>query len=395
MSKKGSENLAKRVQVSKACTNCRKAHSGCDNDRPCRRCVQHGLENSCIDVPRKKRTPKQAKEVTITEISSHSSNSSSDLSEKSAPNTNTSPKQTRAVLKPDTSLLPNDPFLRSDPSPLRLETQSNLPFFQTNVPFQPTTPFLQTKLSFSQPNSLPMNLQPDPQSNLSLFQTNVPFQQTTPFMYPDPSFIQPNSLQMNLQPNTSPILLNFSGTTLQSLAPSYSTSSSFQTNNLGEFRNQQSANEEIDLLMEKAMELEEKNKALESQLASLTGELSLLRESQRDADFSRNQLGPQVKQSQHNLAVSIWKETNEEHNYELIECNSSFLELVGYSEQDLRKHFTSKQLFQAFDGPSASPKRMKVNTAHGLKEVVTMINSIQETSSRYIIIQMLESIDTS
>jgi len=46
----------KRKQVKRACSNCRKAHAGCDENRPCRRCVGGGKELTCKDVPRKKRT---------------------------------------------------------------------------------------------------------------------------------------------------------------------------------------------------------------------------------------------------------------------------------------------------------------------------------------------------
>jgi len=45
----------KRGHVSKACTNCRKMHAGCDIQRPCSRCVFHRMESSCVDIPRKKR----------------------------------------------------------------------------------------------------------------------------------------------------------------------------------------------------------------------------------------------------------------------------------------------------------------------------------------------------
>jgi len=51
----------KRGHVSKACTNCRKMHAGCDHGRPCSRCVFHKMESSCVDVPRKKRVNKKKK----------------------------------------------------------------------------------------------------------------------------------------------------------------------------------------------------------------------------------------------------------------------------------------------------------------------------------------------
>jgi len=57
---KTGENVGqKRMQVPKACSNCRKMHAGCDIARPCRRCIQNGLENSCMDVPRKKRVSRK------------------------------------------------------------------------------------------------------------------------------------------------------------------------------------------------------------------------------------------------------------------------------------------------------------------------------------------------
>ncbi|GAM85098.1 hypothetical protein ANO11243_031010 [Dothideomycetidae sp. 11243] len=38
-----------------ACNNCKKAHLGCDSDRPCKRCCSSGKQDSCADVPQKKR----------------------------------------------------------------------------------------------------------------------------------------------------------------------------------------------------------------------------------------------------------------------------------------------------------------------------------------------------
>eukprot|EP01080_Neovahlkampfia_damariscottae_P008080 gene8080-12541_t len=40
----------KRRQVRQACQHCRKSHTACEEQRPCRRCVAHGLADSCIDV---------------------------------------------------------------------------------------------------------------------------------------------------------------------------------------------------------------------------------------------------------------------------------------------------------------------------------------------------------
>ncbi|KAG2374184.1 hypothetical protein C9374_011021 [Naegleria lovaniensis] len=40
----------KRKQVKRACINCHKSHAGCDDVRPCKRCVSLGLEATCLDV---------------------------------------------------------------------------------------------------------------------------------------------------------------------------------------------------------------------------------------------------------------------------------------------------------------------------------------------------------
>ncbi|KAI8924378.1 hypothetical protein BC831DRAFT_465937 [Entophlyctis helioformis] len=44
---------AKRRKIAQACTHCKKAHVSCETVRPCRRCVKKGLQDSCVDAPRK------------------------------------------------------------------------------------------------------------------------------------------------------------------------------------------------------------------------------------------------------------------------------------------------------------------------------------------------------
>lgn len=47
--------MKRRRQVKSACVNCRKKHAGCDNSRPCKRCVRNGTTDTCCDAPRKRR----------------------------------------------------------------------------------------------------------------------------------------------------------------------------------------------------------------------------------------------------------------------------------------------------------------------------------------------------
>lgn len=67
----------KRGHVSKACTNCRKMHAGCDKERPCARCVFNGWEATCVDTPRKKRISKKPKPGEKSDIIKIEGNSSS------------------------------------------------------------------------------------------------------------------------------------------------------------------------------------------------------------------------------------------------------------------------------------------------------------------------------
>ncbi|ORX51775.1 hypothetical protein BCR36DRAFT_350771 [Piromyces finnis] len=45
----------KRSQVKMACVNCKKSCKKCANVRPCLRCIQKGIADTCIDIKRKPR----------------------------------------------------------------------------------------------------------------------------------------------------------------------------------------------------------------------------------------------------------------------------------------------------------------------------------------------------
>lgn len=48
-------SVKKRKKTNRACNHCHKAHMTCDTNRPCHRCVQKGLLDSCEDAPRKRK----------------------------------------------------------------------------------------------------------------------------------------------------------------------------------------------------------------------------------------------------------------------------------------------------------------------------------------------------
>ncbi|OUM65120.1 hypothetical protein PIROE2DRAFT_69138 [Piromyces sp. E2] len=45
----------KRNQVKMACVNCQRSCKKCANVRPCSRCIQKGIANTCFDIERKPR----------------------------------------------------------------------------------------------------------------------------------------------------------------------------------------------------------------------------------------------------------------------------------------------------------------------------------------------------
>lgn len=49
-----SQKKRRVTSVKVACIQCRKKHQGCDNYRPCTRCVNANIEDQCIDAPRGK-----------------------------------------------------------------------------------------------------------------------------------------------------------------------------------------------------------------------------------------------------------------------------------------------------------------------------------------------------
>jgi len=53
----------KRQQAVRACNHCKRLHAKCSNERPCKRCENNGLAESCIDSPRKPRMGKLLKSV--------------------------------------------------------------------------------------------------------------------------------------------------------------------------------------------------------------------------------------------------------------------------------------------------------------------------------------------
>eukprot|EP01119_Soliformovum_irregulare_P000452 TRINITY_DN10312_c0_g1_i1.p1 TRINITY_DN10312_c0_g1~~TRINITY_DN10312_c0_g1_i1.p1 ORF type:complete len:197 (-),score=41.25 TRINITY_DN10312_c0_g1_i1:186-776(-) len=54
-------DVQKKTRIKKACINCQRAHLSCENDRPCKRCIER--ETECIDRESKKRGRKKKEET--------------------------------------------------------------------------------------------------------------------------------------------------------------------------------------------------------------------------------------------------------------------------------------------------------------------------------------------
>jgi len=65
----------KRIQVKTACINCRKKHQGCDNHRPCTRCINSGNEETCKDIPHKRGKPKMTEKQPLSTSGAGGANS--------------------------------------------------------------------------------------------------------------------------------------------------------------------------------------------------------------------------------------------------------------------------------------------------------------------------------
>ncbi|KAL9656850.1 hypothetical protein ABK040_004384 [Willaertia magna] len=89
-SNKSTTEKKKRKQVKRACVNCHKSHAGCDDNRPCKRCVSLGLEASCIDVvPNRQKNNFQASSNTSTNSGNSGKTNSTNIQPVPTVNNNT------------------------------------------------------------------------------------------------------------------------------------------------------------------------------------------------------------------------------------------------------------------------------------------------------------------
>lgn len=156
---------------------------------------------------------------------------------------------------------------------------------------------------------------------------------------------------------------------------------------------------EFETLIKEAIHLEEYNKKLEQRLINLSEELENLKEaSKMNQSAIWYQLQP--RHALQNLAISIWRESAGGDNYSLVEYNRKFLELLGYSEMELREiDLTWRKLLNTRIDPSSFfsfnsrfiAQKIQLLSAKGTKNVIVALIPIQDQfNSQFTVIQMLE-----
>ncbi|GAM18395.1 hypothetical protein SAMD00019534_015700 [Acytostelium subglobosum LB1] len=132
----GDQQTPAKKRTKKACLNCRTSKVACDHSRPCLRCVRHGIEAGCLDVPRKPKIyPKRARsDGKSSDVSSGSSSSASTLMQSidgaapvSATSSSAAPKRANKKAKHSSS----SPDLLSATIPTTTSTTSSS---STNTP---------------------------------------------------------------------------------------------------------------------------------------------------------------------------------------------------------------------------------------------------------------------
>jgi len=101
----------KRFQVKKACTNCRSSHTACSEGRPCERCISRKIEETCKDIPRKKRVSKSGSNL-MNSSGGVSSSATNILTDSPSPVIDSIPQPINPV-----SMQSLDPTPTFDPSP--------------------------------------------------------------------------------------------------------------------------------------------------------------------------------------------------------------------------------------------------------------------------------------
>jgi len=433
-----------RKQVPKACLNCRKMHTGCDTQRPCKRCTQYGMQDSCIDLDRRRRSGKasgkrqreestsdaeddvdevitpsrssRSKRMCYTELQrsdevlahqSHHDNSTTeavdvDCSHDHTVEYNFNTGSDVSNLQ-STSVLPPSP---SDIIAAKRDLESLLPQYQT-LTAKPDyeeldLAYYESSLSLDDTKNVWEIFAPIGQSSWentsSSSKSSLIADQKDASKYLTKDIMKSNSKELSFDSCT----FDFNNLNCENSLMAFNMTQQGKSPFLGHIsqapisKNTSSittsvptvSNMELNSLIQEISQLKEANKSLESQLANRSTQSNPLPMAALNTNASMwNSFGyPSV-------AFSVWRTTA--NGTMLCECNERFVDLVGYPFSILKNNFSSSHLFYDIGGlqsiiPNDWANKSKIMTPTGLKDVHVCVHNAQG-SNDVLIVQMMDA----
>lgn len=174
----------------------------------------------------------------------------------------------------------------------------------------------------------------------------------------------------------------------------------------------------LTVLAQQMVDLKHSNKSLEVKINQVTEELEQMKAANNQIISRKDWFA--FKSQESDLSIAVWRPTfiNDTKQLILIECNTRFKELVGYSEEVLANNFNANTLLnwqmevcpnfrssvlQAADIDDCDDKflnfvplnlRTKINVASGMKDVQISIHPIKDSINgktlKYFLMHVLE-----
>jgi len=338
----------KRLQVPRACSNCRRMHAGCGVERPCKRCIHNGLESSCVDVPRKKRSVKKGKNDS--EEGDFIRAKSNVTSPSSSPT-----MQTTAVvrIKPE-----------GDQHQLWQDTFHEL-YESTSGPSS-TTSSLGSLSDIDLSAPLIFGSESDNSGFFSSFSHNDPIHSH------DSIHIHSHDVIHHHDHDLHDMLPQ---------EPHHDLPLPLAVNHHEEF--------EYNNLLLEITNLNENNKSLETKLQSLCEELVEMKKAVPTKRRTEGPLTQQAVMENPNVSVSMWMASFTD--LVLVECDQRFVQIMGLPMDILKDNFPFSRVLENTPSDHNWPKKVKISTLSGSKEVLMTINMLTDgTTVKYFVVHILE-----
>lgn len=434
------QKKAKRLQVKNACLNCRKMHTACNSERPCKRCVHLNIQSACVDVERRRRNKKnEALEINDIHNVKHEHTETeaceivSDSPSISVNTLNLSTNTSAGVN------LFND--LNMDFIPGIISENFNLLNGESDQLYSINTPPIPLSDNEDLMNALNFGRQDFknwefsiPQSSLNSMKNLADHYLREFNLIPDnnnsnnnsnnvlPEFCSINSStsddysqKMNSKSkifdkcdthsnSSSPVLINPTSpiSPISTTLSSTSSSASLIQNPLVSTGGSSTiSNMELNHLIQQISELKDTNKVLESKLLNITSELTRSQNQNQNQNFiSNTNTSDDAKNNfiwnsscfSSNIALSVWLITQNDEKI-LMECNDKFMKLIGKPTGIRSEELNWNDLLMGYNlfNDNSYPQKIAIKTYNGIKEVYVTVNLVQGTSKSFIL-QVTEAV---